>query len=156
MLRNLLFCGLLALASASAQNPVITQIIPSDTIRLDPTLPMVSEFKQPKIYNRWLKTLTECEGVPMPPQEELDRLQFLVVNSELFKTDSASSLYYGGVAFSRHHLIILALPYINDSSVVKHELMHFVLWYDYGDKYTHNPYMHSDEYFTKCSLKPSL
>jgi hypothetical protein len=130
-----------------------------DTLRIyrresvDTSLYPFWQYNRPKLYDDWFKRIVDCEGLTMPPKEEIDKLRFIAVNSDGFQTDSLSPMY-NAVTYARKHIIVISLPYMWDYSIVAHEFLHFVLWYNFGTLYLNPSVSHPKEYFERCNIKP--
>lgn len=153
---------MLALASINANAQVDSiQIVsknphgPTDTTRLNPHFTMLMEYPRPPIYDVWFKRVVECENLPMPPQEEIDKIQLFVVNAEAFSLPADSTgLTYDAVTNAKQHVMILSLPSIWDYDVVAHEFVHFVLWYNFKDTYSgKGKDNHPKKYFGQCNIR---
>jgi hypothetical protein len=83
------------------------------------------------IYTRWWADMEACSG----RTGDLSRVNWFVVpNAKWFGREGVA---YDGYWFEYHHEIILASAYVQDSLVVRHEMLHDLL-----DDGTHPP-----EYF---------
>lgn len=125
-----------------------------DTTRLNPAAPMVMEYPRPPIYDIWFKRIVQCEGLFMPPQEEIDKFHYFMVNQEKFNFPGALG-YYDAITNSREHIMIIDLPSVWDYNVIGHEFLHFVLWYNFGPLYSSPGHDHPDKYFGHCGIRPN-
>ncbi len=158
---------MLALASINAKAQLVTVLAPDstelfqlrlnnpDATTLTETFGPVAEYPRPAIYDKWFVRIAKCEGLELPPQAEIDKLRFFVVNSDQFQNPADSSVAFDAVTFNRPHIIIIVLPHVWNYAVVAHEFLHFVLWYNFGDKYEHYPNTHPVKYFGHCSIRPN-
>lgn len=149
---GLLLCIVPVTTNAQATDTL--QITTPDTTRYNPGIPMLSEYSRPPIYDRWFKQIAACEGLPLPPQSEIDKITYVVVNSDRFSSDSTGVLY-DAVMLNRKYLMIVRLPSVWDYDVIAHEFLHFILWYQYGTKYEVSPNIHPSQYFSRCNIRPN-
>lgn len=153
MLYRLVFSFLLLAFPSYAQDSAQYTIHPTDTVRLSNSIGTYSEFTRPHAYDVWLKELVACEGLPMPPKEELDRIRFFAINSKSFYLGNDYT-ELAGLTYNKLHLIFFAMPYVFTESIVKHEYLHFVLWYTFGSKYDFGSgNTHPTEYFNRCGIR---
>lgn len=104
-------------------------------------------YAQPVIYAVWWQEIAECEGLDLPPQ--LARLvKFYEVKAQNFiPVGEQADL---GATFPREMQIFLASPYVWNPKLVKHEMLHILLWVN-GLNF--GPY-HPAEFFDVCGLAP--
>lgn len=114
----------------------------------------IGEYTRPAIYDRWFAKIIKCEGLTMPPQDEIDRIQFFVTNSAAFSNpaDTTNTLF-DAVTFPQKHVIIISLPNVWDYDVVAHEFLHFALWYNFGPIYQGPLNSHPSKYFGHCNIR---
>lgn len=149
-----LVLGLLLSVSSALNAQYTVRIIPTDTLPIDSTKPMVFEYNPSPVYGEWLRRIVDCEKLQMPSDVELEQLRFYVVNSVAFKIDN-NPQRLAGVVFNKDHLVFLAAPYVYDYSIVAHELLHFVLWYNYGAEFDIGSLnVHPIKYFATCGMHP--
>lgn len=144
---------LVALPLKAQVSDSVTTIYTADTIRLNPSHGMIEQYKRPPIYDIWFKRIAQCEDLPLPPQEEIDKIKFVVVNAENFALDSLkTSARFDALMINRRHVMIVRLPSVWDYGVIAHEFLHFVLWYNFGNKYEVSD-VHPEKYFLKCNIR---
>lgn len=149
LLSLMVLCSALANAQSIDTLPTITTV---DSIRYNPGFPMIDEFPRPPIYDTWLKRIVMCEGLNMPPQSEINRIRYFVVNTDPFKI-TGNSYWIDAAMLNRQHYMVIALPSVWDYDVIAHEFLHFVLWYQFGSLYDKADNMHPEKYFGKCNIR---
>lgn len=150
ILLTLILCfSSLAYSQSSIDSVVIT---PGDTASLSINLPPLSKYPKPLIYDKWFAKIAKCEGLTLPPKEELDKIQYVLVNSDGFYSDTTGVLYDAEM-LNKHHVMVVSLPYVYKYDVIGHEILHFILWYTYGDKYQSPNTIHPPEYFGHCNIR---
>ena len=160
-MRRLLFILGLILTFVTTANAQVDAlpIVVGDTTRLNESFGMIGEYPRPPIYDIWFKRIADCEGFTLPPQEEIDKLHYLVVNSENFSDDTSKTKKYidkpkyDGMISERQHVIILRLASTFDYAVVAHEFLHYLLWFNYGDRYLPRNKSHPSKYFGRCGIR---
>lgn len=123
-----------------------------DSIPLSEHLGMISKYPKPLIYDKWFAKIAKCEGLMLPPKEELDKIQYVLVNADGFYSDTTGTLYDAEM-LNKHHVMVVSLPYVYKYDVIAHEILHFILWYDFGNKYQPPNTVHPTEYFGHCNIR---
>lgn len=150
-----LVLGLLMLIASTAMAQDTVMVKTKDSTRLNTAFPMLAEYPRPAIYNTWFKRIADCEGLSLPPQAEIDKIKFVVVNYESFQAN-LSGIEYDAIMLNRQHTMIVRLPSVWDYDVIAHEFLHFVLWYHFGNLYeAGSNNTHPAQYFGKCNIRPS-
>lgn len=144
---------LIPLIVSGQQDDSISIVLP-DTVRLNPAYQDIAQFRPPPIYQEWLKRIAVCEDLQIPPKDELDKLNFYLVNHENFRQDTLS-VAADAILYARKHLILIRIASVYDYQVVAHEFLHFLLWYTYGNKYQPPNEVHPYKYFGKCNIRPN-
>lgn len=116
-------------------------------VRYDPALPWFSEYKQPAIYKEWWKDIATCEGFDPLPDSVTSRIQFFQLNATSFKYDDSDDAVLA-VSFMDDGQIYVGAPYIWWRNIIRHEMLHVILWY-YGIRLGN---FHPSQLFEACGL----
>jgi hypothetical protein len=120
-----------------------------DSVGLNETLPMISEYYPPHVYGKWLKDIASCEGLPMPDSSQISKITFWMINAGDFQINGDTVNTLLGVVDPLTNRIYVSLPQVWDQETIKHELLHMLLRWKYGELYANK---HPSEYFTKCRM----
>jgi hypothetical protein len=117
-------------------------------------LAWIAPYNVPEVYEQWWHEIADCEGFSLPPEHSL--IRFYAVNAPLFLPVSMLGYASQGI-----HLlaltdpikreIYLGLSYVLREELVKHEMLHVILWehgYRLGER-------HPPEFFEKCGIHPT-
>lgn len=126
--------GILWRAAALLLLPLLTQACDQAGILAPLVLPAGAvPFDAPAVYARWWADVEACSG----RAGDLQRVSWFVVpNAKWF---TIRGVAYDGYWFEYHHEIVLAAAHIEDSLVVRHEMLHDLL----------NDGQHPREYFVE-------
>jgi hypothetical protein len=113
--------------------------VPDTGSRISPMLPIVSEYLPNEDYDRWWHEIAECEGLSLP--YFYSRVRFFQVNAVHFYDKDRPSLFWGddgilyvnwavGQSYILEGLIFVALPHRGEELVIKHEMLHFLLFWN--------------------------
>lgn len=124
----------------------------SDSVGINPDYPMVARYATPPIYTEWLHELEKCAKVSMP-DEVLKEIQFVEVNAPDFKMQEEGPWAKPSLSMSvvNYGLMFISIEQVYNQRTVKHELLHFALYFMFGSKYVKGE-SHPPEYFDKCGL----
>lgn len=145
------FCVLVlpSLAKLGAQQspkPVVSNVATSNSKKLDPTLPWMSEYHAPFVYQLWWGEIAACEGLPLPLDKEL-AVQYYQVNGPDFIPDDLEIVVYA-VTYDVDQTYV-AYPYIWNKALVTHEAVHLLrLWAGDPRWWDHDP-----RFYGKCNLR---
>lgn len=114
--------------------------------KLDPSLPWMSEYRPPFIYQVWWREIADCEGLKIPP-DSLKQVQYFQVNAPSFVPEDVPYVVYA-VTYENGQTFV-AEPYIWNESLVKHEFLHTLLRWA-GDPLW---YEHDPKRFMSCGLR---
>jgi hypothetical protein len=120
-----------------------------DSVGLSELDPMISQYNPPHVYGKWLRSLAECEGLPMPTEAQVSKLTFFIVNAESFQINGDTVNIMLGVVDPSLNRIYIALPQMWDQETIKHELLHMLLRWKYGELYLNQ---HPTKYFAYCGM----
>lgn len=108
--------------------------------KVDPTLPWISEYRQPVIYQIWWQEIAACEGLPLDVRN-VDHVQFFQVNAPDFIPKDMDAIVYA-VTFGEQEQVYIANPYIWNRAIVEHEALHLIrkwagdpYWYDHSPQF---------------------
>lgn len=129
------FCALVALTSCgAAQTAPAPVVVLQDVARFDQTTLML-RFDPPPDYERWMEDVERCSGIARDPNHEdtywVIPRRFLRINAA---HDSATIAEHDFV----RHQIRFGLGWEQDSSIVRHEMLHHLLW-TIRDRRDHDP-----------------
>jgi hypothetical protein len=109
---------------------------------------VVMEYAPFDIYEQWWKELAACEGLPLSYRRF--GVQFFVLNVREY-------CYGGGWIIGNAELqadqIYLAFPYMMDESLVKHEMLHLLMYWN-GEQTSHAPRWYGEMGVGKCGVFP--
>lgn len=102
---------------------------PEGFIQMAPvdSLPKFWEYGQPKIYETWWKEIAACEHIKLP--ESHNRVRFFEVNAAAY-IPTGFVFWVDGATYPTISEIYLATPYVFSEEVVKHEMLHWIIWAD--------------------------
>jgi hypothetical protein len=155
------FIGVLSLslvlsvpAPSSAQRPpAIKSFRHANTLKEIQSLDWIGLYEQLQPYARWWKETAACAGIPLPPSR-IDSVQFYYVNAVAFApvpTDKPDRMVMG-VTYATREQIVLSVLRVRNEIVVKHEMMHQILYWwsepDWDDD--------ARAEFDRCGLRPVL
>lgn len=141
------FCILVlpAFAKLGAQQghpPAMRTFASQNDEKLDPTIPWISEYQQPFIYQVWWAEIAQCEGLPLDP-ERARRVQFFQVNAPDFIPENVPAIVYAvtyGEAYDGQTYV--AYPYLWNKQLISHEMIHLLRklagdpnWMDHDPRY---------------------
>lgn len=110
MARLILRCTILSLVLACAER-VAPAPLPSDAVPFGP----------PAVYAKWWREVEECSGLAAP----VARIRwFAVPGAQSFLADGQKDY---GVWIEHYRYIVLAEQHLDDSLVVRHEMLHDLL-----------------------------
>lgn len=124
-----------------------------DSVRLSEALDAdIGEYPAPRVYNKWLHELSACENLPIDEAKAADIVYF-VINSADFRVPATGKATY--FALSNVHLdfMIVSLPKLYEEPFIKHEYLHYLLYWKFGMKYQDVGHQHPVEYYTKCNVR---
>ena len=137
---------LLAPATTEAQGKLPPVVIPAGWAKVDWALPDMSEYGQPAIYESWWLEIGACEHV-IVPLELTRRVHFVYVNSPTMIVDLQGGIY--GYASAPSFTVFLALPELYHKSVVMHEMLHML---DYWNGIDEGKTYHRTDRFETCGI----
>ena len=147
-LAGFLILALPAFAKMGAQQgraPVMPGAATNNAVKLDPSLPWVSEYAPPFIYEIWWREIAKCEGLPFPV-ERARQVQYFQVNAPDFIPGDVDAIVYA-VTYEQGQTFV-AYPYIWNKALVKHEFLHLLLMWAGDPKwYEHNPH-----FYDRCGV----
>jgi hypothetical protein len=117
----------------------------------------VLQYGIPPVYYQWMVELASCEHLALPPVEDFQQMKFFLIVDTHFKTVMADgdTLDVLAVTNAPKHVIVSSSPFILDPYIMKHEFLHYVLFYNFPDgRYNNGKNDHPTEYFGKCEVKP--
>lgn len=98
---------------------------------VNPIYPATSRYYLDSTYDRWWHEVADCEGVPLPDIYQLVR--YVLINYAYFDLPADDPAPPGsgilGHSFVAEWQMFIAIPYRYDPEVVKHEMMHFLLYW---------------------------
>lgn len=107
---------------------------------------LVDEYKPPFIYQVWWNEVKQCGELQSIPDEYFSHLRWHYVTADAFKAfDDGPFL---GLTYPILDNIWIASPYLLSSPVIKHEMLHYLLWQ--SGRFSSS---HPIEFF-KCNLMP--
>ena len=83
-------------------------------------------YEKPDQYYEWWREVAECSGYEVT-EAELDSIEFWHVNASTFPAKGISGFI--GYAYVEYNQIFVVRAYKNDKKVIKHEMLHFILWW---------------------------
>jgi len=128
--------GLLALlafaplSSPAQRPPIVASVRHANTMKKMQSLDWVGLYDQLEPYTRWWKETATCAGVPLH-SARVDSVQFYYVNAADFlptPTDKPDHMV-AAVTYAAREQIFLSVLHLRNESVVKHEMMHQVLYW---------------------------
>lgn len=134
--------------------------VPDTLARVSIVLPMVSEYLPPADYDRWWHEIAACEGLSLPPRYV--RVRFFQVNAVHFYnrdqpyvsrdplTGKALKGWSIGQSYLTLGIVFFALPHKDEELVVKHELLHFLLYWAAVPAGENGG--HPKPYFQRCGM----
>lgn len=125
--------------------PVLTEVRTQNPYPLDPTLPWISEYKQPFIYQAWWFEIAACQHLPLD-QVKAARVQFFQVNAPDFIPKDVDAIVLA-ITYDIGQVYV-ANPLIWNKALVQHEQTHLLLKWA-GDP---NWFRHDPRRFTACGL----
>jgi hypothetical protein len=133
------------LGAQQGPRPIVKQVATDNPIRLDPSLPWLSEYSAPFIYQKWWAEIAQCEGLPLPA-DSLRKVQYFQVNGPDFIPDDLDAVVFA-VTYQNNQTYV-SEPYIWNEALIKHEALHLLL------KWAGDPtwYMHDPIRFLSCGL----
>lgn len=136
--------------SLDAQQSAVWGIRTQDSVVIDPAYPMVAQYPTPPIYTKWLHEVEQCANVSMP-DSVLQDIRFVEVNAPDFKINNETGQDKPSLAVSvvNEGLTFISVGHMYNWRTVSHELLHYALYYMFGEKYRGN---HPPKYFDKCGL----
>lgn len=115
----------------SAQRlPAVTSVRHANTVKEILSLDWVGLYDQLEPYARWWKETATCARIPLHTAR-VDSVQFYYVNAVDFAptpTDKPNRMV-GGVTYAASEQIFLSILRARDEIVVKHEMMHQILYW---------------------------
>jgi hypothetical protein len=100
-------------------------IVPGSWTTTDLTQPAMAEYFQPFIYESWWKEIGACEHLIVPI--ELARaVHFVFVNSPTMVVDMDPGVL--GFTYAPALTIYVVLPLIYTETIIKHEMLHWLLY----------------------------
>lgn len=143
----------LAPAMTSAQRPSAMTSFRHAMIKEIQSLDWIGLYDQLAPYARWWKETADCAGIPLPASRP-DSVQFYYVNAVDFApipTDKPNRMVVG-VTYASREQIFLSVVDARNEIVVKHEMMHQILYWwsqpDWDDD--------ARAEFDRCGLRPVL
>ena len=121
-------------------------VIPQTWSRWNESLPDMAEYTQPFYYEAWWKEIGACEHV-IVPEELIKAVRFVYVNSKYMVVDGDLGVL--GYADAPHRTIYIVLPLIYNKSVLMHEMLHFL---DYWNGIDEGVTYHPKERFETCGI----
>jgi hypothetical protein len=109
------------------------------------SLPAYWEYGQPKIYAQWWTEIAKCEDLPLPDSRK--DVRFFEVNGKVFMP-AGFMFWLDGATYPASNEIYLTSLYVLDEAVVKHEMLHWLLW-DAGFRLKS---FHPIEMFETCGI----
>lgn len=147
-MKKLIVAFLLVFAStAHAQWWAGDEAHPENFQRMAPVdmLEPYREYRQKKIYETWWREIAECEGLELPGSYK--QVRFFHVNGRAFMP-AEYPVWLDGLTYPKIGRIYVATPYIFSEALVKHEMLHWILW-ALGYRLTDQ---HPVEMFEKCGI----
>ncbi|MDP9202351.1 MAG: hypothetical protein M3P26_10540 [Gemmatimonadota bacterium] len=126
---------LAAPAAAGAQTRHFT--VPDSLHKLEAALPWGSQYLADAKYDRWWHEIAECERLPLP--SVYATVRFFQINAiHFYDADRPTFVLFAGelrvqwavaMSFLWTGEIWVGLPYINEEVVIKHEMVHFLMYW---------------------------
>lgn len=107
----------------------------------------IVQYSPPAIYAIWWQEIADCEGLDAHANL-YHFVQFFEVRGTEFYPQGMSSVL--GATFAKDAQIFIASPYIWDESLIKHEMLHALLWLN---GFNFGPW-HPAEFFMQCGVHP--
>jgi len=136
------------LGAQQGHPPVMTEAWTKNEQRLDLSLPWMSEYAQPFIYQVWWSEIANCEGIPFNP-DQTSKVQFFQVNGPDFIPGHTVAIVYAvtyGEAFDGQ--VYVAEPYIWNKALVEHEMVHMLLKLAGDPRWD----IHDPKLFERCGI----
>lgn len=136
-------------AQSSPRHSIRASVRPNDSVKVVASLPWVSDFTPPPIYEEWFNEITACEHSNAPPSL-FRSIRWIVVNSRTFHlgiADADDKVF--GFADVRNNTIYVAMGSQLEKEVVQHEIMHVV---DYANGVDEGDDYHPFDTFEACGL----
>lgn len=135
-----------ALSKLGAQGKLPPIVVPQSWGKWNDSLPPMAEYSQPFFYEGWWKEIGACEHVIVPL--ELTRaVRFIYVNAKYMVVDGDRGVL--GYADAPNRTIYIVLPLIYDKSVLMHEFLHVL---DYWNGIDEGRTYHPPERFNACGI----
>jgi hypothetical protein len=140
-----LLVGVAVPTQAQHQQPIAKWLFSEDSTGKDsiqvvflPPFPIVTKIIPPMIYDKWWKEIMQCSGLTVPNSLTQNVEFFSVLGKYGFMIEGLdySNGFFGGYTMAWKQQIYLAVDEVLDKKVVKHEMLHFLL-YNYGNSENH-------------------
>lgn len=129
-----LLVALLLLAPVASGAQLHTFRVPRSVAMVDSTAAPTARYVHDEIYERWWREIAACEGLALPPAHAFVRWFYI---NALFFADSAVALeeehagrdvtWLAAGSYLFEMQTFVALPYLYDEEVIKHEMLHWLL-----------------------------
>lgn len=139
---------------AAAQTPqrAIWNIRTQDSVGIDEAVPMIGQYPAPKAYHRWWNEIAECEGLVVPNDSIVDLITFFEVNAGSFEYNDNRDYAVLGVSVPQEGLMYLSIAQLWNEQTVKHEFLHFQLYFVFKGTYNQSNADHPKEFFNRCGM----
>jgi len=148
--------ALILVPAVQAQQVNTTKVLWSirtrDSVGIDEKVPMIGQFPPPQIYARWLVEIALCEGLPLPTEAQLRELTYWEVNAGDFQINADTTHAFIGMIDPDEKRMYLSIARVWDEETVKHEYLHMVLRWTFGEAYRGE---HPMTYFGRCGMLDS-
>src|SRR5690349_9408044 len=104
------------------RHSIRASVRPNDSTKYVPSLPWVSEYEPPPIYEQWWKDIAACENLPYPG-ELTKRVTWIQINSRTFRLGSRPGNTFG-FTDEPHLTIYVAIASQLEPEVILHEMAH--------------------------------
>lgn len=111
--------------------------VPKALAMVDTTFPGSSSYIPDKVYDRWWHEIADCEGLTLPPL--YSSVRWYQINALVFadsvtaSADETAGKPVSWLAAGSYLLelqIFVALPYRYTEEIIKHEMLHWLLFWN--------------------------
>jgi len=132
-----------------AQHSLRASVRPNDSVKVNPSLPWVSEYDAPAIYTEWWKEIAACEHLILPVELE-QAVHWVQVNANSFHVGPEDPNSTWGLTDAAKLTIYVAQGSVGDREVITHEMVHQL---DYWQGVDQGEDWHLSDQFDKvCGL----
>lgn len=107
----------------------------------------IMEIERPEIYHRWWKEIQKCTKLTAT-DETFKKTKFVMIRTltGFVINGKPDNNLFIGYTIPWSNEILLAEPFTSSEKVVKHEMVHLLLWHN------GKPAGHDINYFDKCKI----